>query len=108
MIDIQEAHTVPGKGIEGDRYFLGTGYFSRHHGPSHEITLIELETIDSLNEENEGSAIHPRDARRNIVTCGVPLNHLVGHLFQVGEVQLGYAHKFLPRASFVWATLFLT
>ena len=53
MIDIQEAHTVPGKGIEGDRYFLGTGYFSRHHGPSHEITLIEIETIDALNEENE-------------------------------------------------------
>ncbi len=88
MLDIQEAHAVPGKGLEGDRYFLGTGYFSRHHGPSHEITLIEVETIDALNAENEGLTIHPRDARRNVVTRGVPLNHLVAHIFQVGEVQL--------------------
>ena len=27
MIDIQEAHAVPGKGLEGDRYFLGTRTF---------------------------------------------------------------------------------
>ncbi len=88
MIDIDEAHAVPGKGLEGDRYFLGTGHFSHNHGPSYEVTLIEVETIDALNEENEGPAIHPRDARRNIVTRGVPLNHLVGHIFQVGEVRL--------------------
>ena len=80
MLDIQEAHAIPGKGLEGNRYFLGTGYFSRHHSPSHEVTLIELETIEALNEENEGTRIYPRDARRNIVTRGVPLNHLVAHI----------------------------
>ncbi|GAC1393032.1 MAG: MOSC domain-containing protein [Ktedonobacteraceae bacterium] len=88
MIDMQEGHAVPGKGLEGDRYFLGTGYFSRHHGPSYEVTLIESETIDALNEEFEDLHLNPRDARRNIVTCGVPLNHLVAHKFQVGEVTL--------------------
>ncbi len=88
MIDIQEAHAVPGRGIEGDRYFLGTGHFSPDFGPSYEITLIEGETIDALNEENEGLELHARDARRNIVTCGVPLNHLEGHIFTVGEVRL--------------------
>ncbi|GAC1398252.1 MAG: MOSC domain-containing protein [Ktedonobacteraceae bacterium] len=87
-IDIQEAHAVPGKGLEGDRYFLGTGYFSRHHGPSYELTLIEGETIDALNEEFDELHIHARDARRNVVTRGVPLNHLVAHRFQVGEVTV--------------------
>ena len=47
-----------------------------------------METIDALNEEYEDLHVHPRDARRNIVTCGVPLNHLVSHRFQVGEVTL--------------------
>ncbi len=88
MRSLQEAHAVPGKGLEGDRYFLGTGYFSRHHGPSHEVTLIEVETIDALNEEYEDLHIKAGDARRNIVTRNVPLNHLVGHRFQVGEVTL--------------------
>ena len=51
MRSLQEAQAVPGRGLEGDHYFLGTGYFSRHHGPSYELTLIEVETIDALNEE---------------------------------------------------------
>jgi len=88
MIAITEAHTVPGRGIEGDRYYLGTGHFSEHHGPSYEITLIEEETIMALNEEIEDLNLEPGDARRNVVTRGVPLNHLVGREFQVGEVTL--------------------
>ena len=88
MRSLREAHAVPGKGLEGDRYFLGTGHFSPHHGPSHEVTLIEVETIAALNEEYEDLHIEAGDARRNIVTRGVPLNHLVGHRFQVGEVTL--------------------
>ncbi len=49
MINMEEVHAVPGKGLEGDRYFLGTGHFSQNHGPSYEITFIEVETIDVLN-----------------------------------------------------------
>ena len=88
MRSLQEAHAVPGKGLEGDRYFLGTGHFSPHHGPSHELTLIEVETVDALNEEYEDLHVEAGDARRNVVTRGVPLNHLVNHRFQVGEVTL--------------------
>ena len=88
MVSINEAHAVPGKGIEGDRYFLGTGYFSAHHSPSHEVTLIEGETIAALNQEYPDLHLQAGDARRNVVTRGVPLNHLVGHIFAVGEVRL--------------------
>ena len=30
----------------------------------------------------------PGDARRNLVTRGVPLNHLVGREFSIGEVKI--------------------
>lgn len=88
MISLDEAHAVPGRGLAGDRYFLGTGYFSPHHSPSHELTLIEGETIDALNEEYPDLHLQLGDTRRNLVTRGVPLNHLVGHVFQVGAVRL--------------------
>lgn len=89
MIALREAHTVPGRGIEGDRYHLGTGHFSEHHGPSYEITLIELETINALKEEfPELASFTPGEARRNIVTSSVPLNHLVHREFRVGAVLL--------------------
>ncbi len=87
MQSIEEAHTVPGMGIKGDRYYLGTGHFSKMGKASYEITLIEMEALEALKRDYD-FAISPRDARRNIVTTGVPLNHLVWKEFYVGEVKL--------------------
>ena len=86
-VSVEEAHAVPGKGLEGDRYFSGDGSFSEKSGPDREITLIEIETIQAL-ERDYKLKLSPGDARRNIVTRGVPLNHLVGIEFSVGEVTL--------------------
>ena len=89
MQSVDEVHALPGRGLEGDRYFLGTGHFSPHFGKSYEVTLIELETIQALNEEYaELSDFQPGEARRNIVTRDVPLNHLVGREFEVGNVRM--------------------
>ena len=86
-VSVDEARAVPGKGLEGDRYFSGDGSFSEKSGPDREITLIEIEAIDAL--EREGNLkLNPGDARRNIVTRGVALNHLVGLDFNVGQVTL--------------------
>ena len=87
MIEIQEAHAVPGRGLEGDRYYLGTGHFSSMHGPSYEITLIESEAIEALKRDYNYE-MAPKDTRRNLVTSGVALNHLVEQEFFVGEVLL--------------------
>jgi MOSC domain-containing protein YiiM len=87
MIPIQEAHAVPSRGIEGDRYYLGTGHFSKQGKESYEITLIETEALEGLRREY-GCEISPLNARRNIATIGVPLNHLVWKEFYVGEVKL--------------------
>jgi MOSC domain-containing protein YiiM len=83
----EEVTATAGRGIEGDRYAEGKGVWSSHPGAGREITLVEIEAIESLAHE-KNIAIEPADTRRNLVTRGVPLNHLVGKEFQVGEVRL--------------------
>jgi MOSC domain-containing protein YiiM len=87
MESTQEVKAIAGQGLEGDRYFDGTGHWSKTPGVSREVTLIELETIEALERE-KSIAVAPGAARRNVVTRGVPLNHLVGREFQVGAVRL--------------------
>ena len=82
-----EVKAIPGRGIEGDRYFEGTGFWSNHPGEGREITLVEMEAIEGLARE-KNIALKPAEMRRNLVTRGVPLNHLVGKEFQVGDVRL--------------------
>jgi len=83
----QSAEAVAGRGLEGDRYFDGTGYWSKTPGVGRHITLIEIEAIDALEREKK-IVLAPGAARRNLVTRGVPLNHLVDRDFFVGAVRL--------------------
>ncbi len=87
MESVKRVRAIPGKGLEGDRYFKASGTYSDRPGPAREITLIESEAIDAMARDNE-LAISPGNARRNVVTRGVPLNHLVGRDFVVGSVRL--------------------
>jgi len=84
---VPEARAAEGKGLEGDRYFEGRGHWSNHPGSGREVTLVEMEAIEALKREAE-MELAPEAARRNLVTRGVPLNHLVGRTFRVGEVML--------------------
>jgi MOSC domain-containing protein YiiM len=83
----EEVKAVAGRGLEGDRYFDGTGHWSKTPGVGREVTLIEIEAIEALESERN-IAITPGATRRNVVTRGVPLNHLVGREFQLGAVRL--------------------
>ncbi len=88
MVSRESVMAVSGRGLEGDRYFCGTGTFSpAPHKPDFEVTLIEKEQIDSF-AQNCGRTFTAKDARRNIVTEGVDLNALVGCEFSIGEVVL--------------------
>jgi MOSC domain-containing protein YiiM len=84
-IDTVEA--VAGHGLVGDRYFAKEGTFSDKAGPDREVTLVEVEALDGLAREYEIS-LQPVQSRRNLLTHGVPLNHLVGKTFTVGNVVL--------------------
>ena len=96
MQSVPEVRAFPGCGLEGDRYFTGTGFYSKR--PSYggrEVTLIEMEAVEALfgsviNAEGERLQIKfaASDTRRNVVTSGVPLNHLVDREFWVGAVRL--------------------
>lgn len=86
----QSVRAVPGRGIEGDRYFRGAGTFTKKGkpiDPSQHATLIESEAIEALRNEH-GIEIAHNESRRNFVTRGIALNDLVGCQFTVGEVQL--------------------
>ncbi len=84
---VAEVRVVPGKGLEGDRYFEGKGTWTEHPGDGREVTLIEMEAIAAILRES-GIELKPGDARRNLITRGVPLNHLVGKEFRIGDVVL--------------------
>ena len=85
MESVNEVRAVPGKGLEGDRYFIRQGTFYKPQ-PDRELTLIEAEAIEAMKHElNVDYGLS--DSRRNVVTRGVPLNHLVGKEFWIGEVK---------------------
>ena len=83
-VDAIEAHA--GRGLEGDRYFAGTGKFKKVE-PKRQATLIEAEALEAVTRDY-GVVTEPIDARRNIVTRGIALNHLVGKTFRVGDATL--------------------
>jgi MOSC domain-containing protein YiiM len=87
MESLSRVEAIAGRGLVGDRYFARTGYWSKNAEVSREITLIEIEAIEAMARE-KGIRIAPDAARRNLVTRGVPLNHLVACGFQVGTVRL--------------------
>jgi MOSC domain-containing protein YiiM len=85
---VEEIEAVPGRGLVGDRYCVQQGTFSKPGSPDREVTLIEIEAIEALRRENTEIMLEPGRARRNLVTRDVPLNHLVGKGFLVGDVLL--------------------
>jgi MOSC domain-containing protein YiiM len=83
---VPQAMAVPGSGLDGDRYALKLGTFYKP-APDHELTLIEAEAIEALRRDYYVE-LAAGEARRNIVTRNVPLNHLVGKEFAIGEVRI--------------------
>ncbi|HEY1170572.1 MAG TPA: MOSC domain-containing protein [Verrucomicrobiae bacterium] len=88
MTPSDSVRVIPGRGLVGDRYYVGNGTFSPHpQKPDFEITLIQQEHIEAF-ASTTGIPFTSRDARRNLVTTGMDLNTLVGQEFMVGSVKL--------------------
>lgn len=103
MQERDAARAVPGRGLEGDRYFNGAGAFSRKAVRGREVTevtLVEAEVIEHLRRDL-GLEVSPPDSRRNIVTRSVALNDLVEVEFSVGEVRLRGTGLCEPCASLI-------
>ena len=83
-----EVVAIAGRGLAGDRYGGAAGPYSGARVPDGQraVTLIEREAVAAAHDDQ--CPIEERETRRNVVTVGVPLNHLVGRIFRVGGVQL--------------------
>ena len=83
----QDEVEVHAEGVVGDRYSSQSGTWSLHAGSGRALTLIEEEAIEAVRRDY-GIDLAPGATRRNVVTRGVALNHLVGRTFHVGEVEV--------------------
>jgi len=87
MDELAEAVLVAGVGIEGDRYATGLGTYSKNPHIDRQVTLIEVEVLEAIARDR-GIVLAPNEHRRNLTTRGVPLGHLVGQYFRVGDCVL--------------------
>lgn len=84
-----EIRVMTGRGLAGDRYASSAGTWSEgaeDHRPERHVTFIESEAIVAVRRDT-GIDLDASETRRNIVTTGVALNHLVGREFQVGAIR---------------------
>jgi MOSC domain-containing protein YiiM len=78
MQSVDTIELVAGAGLAGDRYL---------NKPQQEVTLIEQEALEAALRDYKLELTHA-ESRRNLLTTGVPLNHLVGRQFSVGDTVL--------------------
>ena len=88
----REAEAVAGRGLRGDRYFESRGLWNyldedpdREVKEASDVTFVEAEALEAV-EHDAGISIPSGAHRRNVTTRDVPLNHLVGRRFTVGDV----------------------
>ncbi len=89
----RSVRALAGRGLEGDRYASGTGFYSKvpARPGARQLTLIASEALEDLFVRT-GIRLEPGEQRRNLVTRGVDLNALVGVPFRIGLVScLGVA-----------------
>ena len=83
MEKVEAIKAVARKGLRGDRYMRGTGYYSGLD--ECEVTFIEHEAIEEIEAEFDIDLTDGQH-RRNVVTSGVSVHDLLNRQFSVGDV----------------------
>ena len=99
MKKVEQLNALAGQGLEGDRYLLGTGTYSKKPEPGRQVTLISSETLKSLKDEFD-ITVKPEESRRNVLTQGIEINDLIGTEFCVGPVRLRPTES--PSLAAIW------
>lgn len=100
MEALERAPVVAGRGIPGDRYFDGRGYYSQIPPlTGRRLTLIEGEALDALTADT-GIVLGPHECRRNLVTRGIRLDALVGKRFRIGAIEC-YGERLCPPCGYL-------
>ena len=93
MMQLAQANIIAGKGIDGDRYALDIGAFSKTKPKIRHISLIALSGIEHANQQllaKQQTVFSESDTRRNLVISGISvneLNDLVGKIFYLGGLM---------------------
>ena len=86
MVSLDAAQALAGEGLAGDRYQVGSGFYSGipTDPGARDLTLIEEESLAAVLAES-GIALAPDEHRRNVTTRGISLEPLLGKRFRIGE-----------------------
>jgi MOSC domain-containing protein YiiM len=95
MGTFDELELVPGHGVVGDRYADATGFYSHKPEEGRQLTLFEEETLHALARDH-GITLKSEEHRRNVTTRGVPLTHLVGRRFRIGDAVVEATRLSVP------------
>jgi MOSC domain-containing protein YiiM len=87
MTAITTAHLMPGRGIEGDRFYASRGNDAASDATTCDVTFVEQEALEALKSE-EPQTDSGDTARRNMVIRGCSLEQLIGRTFRIGDVVL--------------------
>jgi MOSC domain-containing protein YiiM len=96
----ESIEAIGAKGLSGDRYATGQGFYTGVTEWDAHVTLIQEEPFSALAAA-QGIHIDPKDLRRNFVTRGIDLLSLVGHEFRIGDYAVFYARKAWPPCSHI-------
>lgn len=83
MREVDSVEAISGKGLAGDRYCEGRGYYTGDPIWDAHVTLIAEEAFEAVNTA-EGEDYDPCMLRRNLVTRGVDPKQLIGKRFRIG------------------------
>lgn len=95
LLPVPAVLAIAGRGLEGDRYCLGVGSFSRWPDSGRAVSLIAAEAIEQILSET-GIDLSGGRSRRNVVTRGVDLAALNGRKFRVGGALLRGSRRCAP------------
>ncbi len=87
MKSVNQVEAIAGVGLEGDRYAMGKGAFSKNLRVIRHVTLIGLEHIGIANSGLK-MPYSFAETRRNIVTENIDVNGLVGREFRIGQAVM--------------------
>jgi MOSC domain-containing protein YiiM len=82
---VAEVRVLEGRGLEGDRY-AALAETKDDFEPKQQVTFIEQEALEAL-ERDYGLRVTGAESRRNVLTRGAPLNHLIDRRFRVGDCE---------------------
>ncbi len=87
MREVTMAQAEVNRGLKGDRYAEGCGFWSEKD--ECEVTLIAREDLETIAAET-GLKLAAGEHRRNVVTQNVRMHSLVGKRFRIGEALFAY------------------